>query len=151
MAYSDKLDRTAKEYAVEMSNFNFFGHVHPHRESHKTPLDRIKMNWPDVTYTGENLAEFTPYMITTMRAQYYIQASPDGSITWLDQRKRPLELHTYWSFAEFITQKWLGSRGHRENLLSPTFEFVGMGFEPNRRRLPDEIPTLYIVQNFGAS
>ncbi|MCE2496863.1 MAG: hypothetical protein J4F31_09865 [Flavobacteriales bacterium] len=149
VSYSDKLDSTASTYARQMSILNFFGHVHPHSESLRTPLDRIKKQWPEVQYTGKNLAEFTPYLITTMRAQYFVKKGSDGSITWLDQRKRPLELHTYWSFAEFITDQWMGSRGHRENLLSPNFEFMGMGFDPNRRCFPDEIPTIYIVQNFG--
>jgi len=108
VAYSDRLDATATAYAEDMSRFNFFGHVHPHRPEHKTPGDRIKLNWPDVTYTGENLAEFSPYVIATMRARYFIKENADGTITWLDQRR-----------AEIATQPT--DQGHARLFAKDTF------------------------------
>lgn len=150
LEHSNNLDLTATGYAREMASFDFFGHVHPHNMSLRTALDRIKARWPEVQYTGENLAEFSPYRISKMKAKYFIQENDDGTYDWLDSQKKPLELHTYYSFAEFVTDKWMGSKGHRQNLLSPNYEYLGMGYALDQSQFPNEIPMVYVVQNFAS-
>lgn len=147
--YSLPLSEVAQYYSEEQAKLNFFGHNHPYNSEMSTPHKRITQMAGKMNYTGENLAEYPPFQVKKKQGFYYIEEGPDGSITWLDRNKRPLMTHTYFSFAAYITDEWMRSKGHRKNLLNDHYELVGMGFAVPRQRFSKELPMIVITQNFG--
>lgn len=149
LIYSEPLARVAQLYSEEQANLNFFGHHHPEKKEWKTPYDRITELVGPMNYTGENLAEYAPFVLKRRQDFYIIEELPDGQLRLLDRNKEPLQVHTYWSFAAFITDEWMHSTGHRMNILQRNFEEVGMGFALNKQQKPGELPLIIITQNFG--
>ena len=147
--YSEALASVAQLYSEEQANLNFFGHRHPEKSEWETPHMRITGLVGPMQYTGENLAEYTPYVMKGRKDFYIIEELPNGQLLFLDRNKEPLQEHTYWSFAAYITDEWMHSSGHRMNILQKNFEEIGMGFALNQNQKTDELPLMIITQNFG--
>lgn len=128
------IDSIARDHSQDMSDRNYFDHINPDGE---TPTDRgVKVGYDcrkdyDTHYTfglGENVAyDYTYDYYTTLL---------DGTIlsyTWFDDEE---------TVANEIVVGWMNSPGHRENILKPGYEKIGVGIFINN----DE--KVYATQNF---
>jgi uncharacterized protein YkwD len=59
--------------------------------------------------------------------------------------EKPIPYQTYRSFAERMVKNWMDSPGHRDNLLNPQFDRIGIGIVSGVFR---KFHALYITQNF---
>jgi uncharacterized protein YkwD len=111
LSWDDNIVTIAREHSKDMVDRNFFAHVNPNGED---PTERAKRHGYSCVkdygsyYTyglAENIAE-TPI---------YSDVIGCGSTTSLD------------SLAKCIVDGWMGSPGHRENILTSTYTKTGIG------------------------
>jgi uncharacterized protein YkwD len=79
-------------------------------------------------------------------SQLFSHTRPDGSAWWtLDQEHMYGEniAAAYSASAERFFKMWMNSKGHRENILSPDFRAIGVGY------YIDKNGKCFAVQNFG--
>lgn len=126
-----KLSDIARLHSVDMANRNYFSHdspegTDPTQRGANAGYDCRKNYGSYYTYgLAENIAQnwlYTSYMTKGVRTSY----------TW----------HTEESLARDIVDGWMASAGHRENILTSTYNKIGIGIGISQ----DD--AVYATQNF---
>lgn len=129
--WDDKLSEIARDHSEDMANRNFFSHYNPEEEG---PDERGKK----VGYSCYK--DFGSYYMVGI-AENIFQNNLYDSITYV----YAVPIHD-WSTQSEIAQStvsgWMGSSGHRENILTATFDKEGIGIAIS---LDDKV---YITQDF---
>lgn len=121
LAWSGSLARLAKRHSQDMARRPFFGHTNP---SGQEPEDRaLSAGMPVrenrgtylLTGVGENL------LVTHRYREYYVYTRSDGRNTYEFSWK------TQDGIVAEALESWMGSPGHRANLLSPLYLTAGVG------------------------
>lgn len=129
-AHSEALERAAGEHSQAMTARRFFSHHSP-VPGRRTMQARLALVGVRDTYTGENIAQSF--------AVEYVAGTRIRSDAVLPH-------HTYLGAARAVVDQWMGSPGHRANILRSRFTHLGVGAS----FLPGSFPTFNMTQNFAA-
>ena len=126
------IENIARNHSIDMSERNFYDHVNPDGQD---PTDRARKSGylckKDFgTYYTQGLAENIAQSYTYSS---YMTLGVKSSYNWIADEK---------TLAKQIVDGWMNSKGHRENILNPQYDRIGVGVEINS----DE--TVYSTQNF---
>jgi uncharacterized protein YkwD len=136
------LDSAASIHAHYLSTNKKLVHVNSQNNSLKTPGKRISSTGVEMSAVAENLARMSIYRLGK-NGRFFVDENGDA----IDENGNPLTTLTYLEMAEKLSQGWLNSEGHRENLLGP---YTHVGLAERKMRIGNEILTeLVFVQNFG--
>ncbi|OWZ82681.1 stalk domain-containing protein [Natranaerobius trueperi] len=114
--HSKNLEIAAWNHSISMAKHDFFSHYNEHEDSRHSPEDRGRLAGIDNPSIAENLAQ------TTSRND------------------------TYLSFADTVIDMWMGSEGHRQNMLSASPLQLGTGaYVSNNNQFG---PTIIATQKF---
>ena len=112
LVWDEKLVEIAREHSEDIANNDFFSHVNPNGES---PTDRTRRQgyalYKDLGggWHSEGIAE----NIGTMAA---------GNVVGIGYVGNDAD-----SIAKAQVESWMGSSGHRENILKPDYDRLGVG------------------------
>ncbi|MFA5858576.1 MAG: CAP domain-containing protein [Elusimicrobiota bacterium] len=101
--YNSLLTQSARQHSKEMCDLNYFSHYSPVAE-YKDVSDRIKKTGATFSYVGENISMMPRGNVTG----YGVVESDDQASS---------AIHT----------SWMNSPGHRENILRPEYNAIGIG------------------------
>ncbi|MHB8882448.1 MAG: CAP domain-containing protein [Thermodesulfovibrionales bacterium] len=115
LLWDESLHRIARKYSQDMVQRNFFSHDDPDGrtfyERYKAARFECRITVRDTTCLGaENIAQDNLYS-----SSFY----KDGKIFY--------HHNTEDQIAESVVKRWMSSRGHRENILTPYFKRHGIG------------------------
>ena len=140
----DILRSAALNHSSELARRRALSHESQKKETRRLE-DRLLMAGMDLgnTVMGENLG--VDYYLRIADIPFYIQ-SVGGRKKIIDARtEKQIPFQTYRSFAERMVMNWMKSPGHRENILNPRFDRIGIGIVSGIFR---EFQALYVTQNF---
>ena len=112
LVWDEKLVEIAREHSEDMANNDFFSHVNPNGES---PTDRARRHgyglYKDLGggWYSEGIAE-------------NIGKMPTGNVLGIGYVSDDAD-----SIAKAQVESWMGSSGHRENILKPHYDRLGVG------------------------
>jgi uncharacterized protein YkwD len=144
--HSAALQTAARGHAIEMAQYDYFSHKD---RSGEYSEDRIPAAGGLFPYTGENIAKFYPYDMNYGQSYYprSIEQGYEYRYTGSKERIPPIR---YTDFAKMLVEEWFHSKGHRENLMDPEFNYLGVGVAiTTNAEFLEEMPSVYLVQNFG--
>ena len=58
---------------------------------------------------------------------------------------KPIVYQTYRAFAQGMVERWMASKGHRENILEKLYSRIGIGVA---KGMYQGLPAIYVTQNF---
>jgi len=145
LAHDARLDRAAAIQADAMAALNAVTHVNPGRPDLATPAERVRSVGLSPAYVAENVATHfairyrsgTPLYPRVRDGVREFSTTPGGP---------PIAPHTYLSFAASLVDQWMGSPGHRRNILSESA--ARMGAACTARSEPGGMDTLFCAQVF---
>ncbi len=130
----------AQDHALAMADGQFLSHQNPKDRSQRTLTDRIKRVGLQPSAYAENIAmnfsvDFRPVIARSRKGRK--TKAPDAPE------------QSYRSLAQCVSQQWINSRGHRENILGRSYDRIGLGFATAE----DSTGCLrvYCVQTFAAA
>ena len=136
------LDSAASIHANFLRKNTSLVHINNKVNALRTPALRVQSTGADPSVVAENLARMSIFRLGK-NGQFFV----DERGNKVDRQGNPLPVLTYRELAEKVTQGWLNSPGHRENLLGP---FTHIGLAEMEMMTGKEILTeLVFVQNFG--
>ena len=136
------LTQAAEKHAEYLAQKSKLVHINARNPRLKTPAMRVKSTGANPTAVGENLARMSIYRLGK-NGRFFVNDKGDA----VDERGNPLRTLTYHELAQKVTQGWLASEGHRENLLGA---YTHIGHAEREMQTGKEILTeLVFVQNFG--
>jgi uncharacterized protein YkwD len=132
--FHPRLNPVARAHSKEMAEMNYFSHQSP-ITNNETMLQRFRnaqLRWSG--QLAENIA--VSFTKSTVLSGY----NPS------ELEKYPYD--TYYKFAKNIVEKWLASKGHRENILNPRLKIMAVGVARGKLNGLDAI---YVTQNFATN
>ncbi len=126
------LSEIARDHSEDMAARNYFAHVDPDGE---TPTDRAA----DAGYNcRKEYASYYTYGI----AENLFQNNLYSAATYYSNRKTEYDWSSQEEIAQTTVGGWMNSTGHRENILTPSFdrEGIGVAIAPDSR--------VYITEDF---
>lgn len=142
LSYDRKLESMAQKHSLWMSESGVFSHESS-KPGFETLSDRALKEKIRGLMVTENLAKVSWYMLDVV-----------GRFEIVDEKRcmfrtlsgESIGRHTYRSLARYSVHSWLGSPGHRENLLDPELDEHGVGvvFDLSEKYCGQ----VYITQNF---
>lgn len=143
LSYERPLAQAARLHSESMRKHGFFAHRNPKSKRYRTPKLRIQKYSGAFKAFAENIARYAIYRLEK-KGIFFV--TPDGSL--VDENNQALRAETYTGLAHKIVNGWLNSPGHRANLLGD-YQALGVGISEVFRTNENQIPELYITQNFG--
>lgn len=140
LGFARLLEKAAVLHSRDMVRLKFFSHNSPIRRK-KTPSARVFMLRPMRWGVGENIA-----ISFAIRYRSGSRVGIRNGRLISPVTRKPIPSHTYLSAAKAVVQQWMGSPGHRENILSKTYTLLGIGVAPFKRGL---FPSFKWTQMFG--
>ncbi len=134
--------KSSQIHSAEMEKRNFFDHNNRKNRRLKKLSQRIAKAGGGFSSFGENLAMVNIYNLGK-KGTYFV--NKEGEI--VNQKGSPLQIKTYKELAVYVVDKWMHSKGHRENILRD-YSFMGCGVSKLISG-KDGIPEVLITQNFG--
>lgn len=142
--YHKLLEDAAVLHAKDMVEHNFFAHTNSKSKKKKTPNDRGSLVGMQNPFVAENIAEAFGIQYKS-NTRVYILGDKKFSYT-IDGPIIPP--HTYLSFADYVLESWMKSKGHRENILSKHALQLGCGAYYYENTIFNDMPSFKVVQNF---
>lgn len=130
LLWDESLHRIARHYSQDMVQRNFFSHHDPEGSTfcdrYKAARFECKIKAGDTICLGaENIAQDTLISASSYK---------DGTTS--------LSSNTEDKIAESVVKRWMNSKGHRDNILTPYFKRQGIGVALS------EDGKVYITENF---
>lgn len=141
-SFHSTLQKSSRIHSSQMEKFDFFDHSNRKNKKLKTLSQRIEKAGGGFLGFGENLAKMNIYVLGK-KGTYFV--NKQGEI--VNKQGTPLLTKTYKELAVYVVDKWMHSKGHRENILRD-YTFLGCGVS-NLISGQDGIPEILITQNFG--
>jgi uncharacterized protein YkwD len=146
LAYKRELREASRIQARGMKHLQGISHEHP-KEEKETVKDRLEHVGLKPLFFSENVA-----MVFGIRYEsgepFYIRRA-DGRRILSDKPGGPaIPPHTYQSFAESLLESWMGSPGHRRNILARQPD--SLGAECHHDRGEDGMDRFFCAQVFFA-
>ena len=130
-----------------MVRYNFFSHVSPVRGK-KTLSDRLAKVGIDNAYKGENLA--TVCVMEYQSGKPVFTPPQNGGYFSYTHKGKPIVYRTYLTVAKTVVKHLMGSPGHRKNILTKEFKFLGVGATLFKDRKFHKMPYFKVTQNFAS-
>ncbi len=146
LTFSPQLRDCADHQARAMARHDFVSHFNPYEARYRT-LDRRSSAYGTEAH-AENVA--SNFLHAYRSNTFYTPIPGRPFYQYLDFDDRPIPILTYLQFAESLLDDWMGSAGHRRNILFPELQFLGCAI-----RLPEgagrsrDMPLAFCVQNFS--
>ncbi|MEM5786841.1 MAG: CAP domain-containing protein [Syntrophobacteraceae bacterium] len=122
-----RLDEASRMHARDMAEHDYVAHENPREKELRTPLDRVQeVGLKGIRFVAENVASEFGIRYEEGKAVLPMEKNGDTEYYYKPGGK-PIENHTYRSFAESLVDAWMNSPGHRKNILSEKPEFLGAG------------------------
>lgn len=138
----DLLDSAASIHTRYLTTTSKLVHINSKTRELRTPGSRIASTGAEMSAVAENLARMSIFRLGK-NGRFFVNDKGEP----VDENGEPLVTFTYLELAQKLSQGWLNSDGHRENLLGP---YTHLGVAARKMRTRDEILTeLVFVQNFG--
>lgn len=122
--HSEALEKAAKAHSDDMVRLDFFDHASPVK-GRRSMADRLAAVGIANCAMAENIAETFGIVYEAGRQVY--SPTQNGGYFSYSYRGQPIPPHTYQSLAKAVVEQWLGSQGHRENILNAKLLFLGVG------------------------
>ena len=146
LAHSPALEEAAHAHSIAMRDHGFFSHTSP-VEGMRTVRARTRAAGFSGTGVGENIARSFGLTYEAGRGVY---APPqNGGYFSYRHRGEPIPPHTYRSAAAAVVAQWMGSAGHRANILRVEYRHLGVGAAHFEDRSFYGMDTFLFTQNFG--
>lgn len=140
------LDRAACGHAEAMVELDFFSHRHPSDEDLATPAKRVRAQGLQFAFVAENIGQ-----VFALRYQagepVHVRSEGERTVFSREPGGEPLEPRSYLATARTLLDSWMGSEGHRANILSQEPERFGSSCELGRADELD-MPMFHCVQLF---
>jgi len=131
-----------------MRNRGSISHVNPENEKYRTLDQRVKAAGLKPRMFAENVA--TAFALRYEGGKPYYPDTRNGRTVFRHQPNGPpMQAHSYASFAKALVDSWMGSKGHRENILRKEAQFMGSYCAPAPGK-GSEMPIFYCTQVFFA-
>jgi len=146
LAYSPELEAAAHAHSVAMRDRGFFSHTSP-VPGMRSVQDRTRAAGFANPAVGENIARSFGIAYEAGRGVY----SPvqNGGYFSYSYRGEPIPPHSYRSAAAAVVEQWMGSPGHRANILRSEYRHLGVGAVHFTDRSFYDMDSFYFTQNFG--
>ena len=151
--HNSKLQDAAVIHSVQMKVHDFLAHDNPFNAIYKTLRDRVDSINMEGTFTslGENLAS-SPHVNAGDR-KYVVKSFLDKNEYYALDGMKKLPLFNYSGLADSLLNGWMGSEGHRLNIINQQFQFLGCAsiLVIHTSKLTQKAPEIKVVQNFGGA
>ena len=144
LTYQYQLEQMAENYSNEMVKYNFFSHNHKKSKKLYTPKERAEESGIPNPFIAENIIE--GYLLQYKDNSKVLVDGP-GIFKDAGTKKRILP-HTYLSLADDLVDRWMQSKGHRENILSKDAKQLGCGIAIYINKDFNNMPSVKATQNF---
>jgi uncharacterized protein YkwD len=150
--FHNKLNQTATLHSEQMKIHNFFNHKNAFEKQYNTLTDRINSvkdnNFNGFMCWGENIAD---YPVIKTNENFTIE-NRNGTIRYFSTNGKEIFHYSYYEFAKIVVSGWMNSLGHRKNILSPEFTYLGCGCAKYEKQA-NGYSMLYfkLTQNFGGT
>ena len=147
-SYALVLHRSAAGHSENMIRRGFYDHKDRSGGTAVDPHQRIRRAGGKYQATGENIAE---YGTVAIGENYCPQRRRSGEYAYLNCRTQAVyESYSYVAFARRVVDGWMRSPGHRRNILSDDFQYLGCAARLSRNPYTEaELPFARMTQNFG--
>jgi uncharacterized protein YkwD len=124
LEFNQSLETAANEHAKDMTTYKFFSHSSPvsGKETVGKRAEKAGFGWSCV---GENIAQ--NFAIEYSAGTPVFTPNQNGGYFSYEYKGDPILPHTYMGFAQAVVQQWMDSPGHRNNILSSSYKYMGMG------------------------
>ncbi len=146
LEYLENLEISATLHANNMVKYSFFDHINSYDKSKSTPSDRGRLSGILNPRMAENIAESFAIEYDGGKSVYVIDAK-NGLFSY-EYNGTVIKNRTYLSCAENLVSMWLGSPGHRANILNVNALQMGCGMAFYRDKEFNNIAMFKAVQNF---
>lgn len=146
LAYSPELEASAHAHSIAMRDRGFFSHTSP-LPGMRNVQDRTRAAGFPSPSVGENIALSFGIAYEAGRSVY--SPPQNGGYFSYSYRGEPIPPHTYRSAATAVVAQWMGSPGHRANILRAEYRHLGVGAAHFTDRSFYEMDKFYFTQNFG--
>ncbi|MFC3414495.1 CAP domain-containing protein [Algoriphagus hitonicola] len=149
LKYSFRIEQLSASHASDMVNYNFYGHFSTIRNK-RLLRDRFQIVGLNPGQIAENISSTAgldyeygrPVGAPQSPGDFYYRSSSQGE---------PVQRHTYASYAKEVVKLWMDSPGHRANILSPSFRYLGVGCAVYPEKKLFNMPYFINVQCFSNS
>lgn len=138
------LSRSARKTSLEQARNRTLSHTSrdPERRHLQDRLRKEGIRLINVT-VGENLG--VDYILRIADRPFYMDSTRVPPAPVNAETLNPIAPFTYRQFGETMVDHWLNSPTHRENLLNPRFEWMGVGAVSG---LYQDFDAVYVTQHF---
>lgn len=147
--YSFRIEQLSASHASDMVNYNFYGHFSTIRNK-RLLRDRFQIVGLNPGQIAENISSTAGLDYDYGRAVGAPQ-SPGDYYYRSSHEVEPVQRHSYASYAREVVKLWMESPGHRANILSPTFRYLGVGCAVYPEKKLFNMPYFINVQCFSNS
>lgn len=125
LGYLPRLYEASSMHARDMAGHEYVAHINPREQELRTPQKRVReAGLTDIRFMAENVASH--FGIRYEPGRTVVPLDKDGGAEYsYQQGGEPIAAHTYRSFAESLVDSWMGSPGHRKNMLSEEPRYLG--------------------------
>lgn len=141
--FDPNLQKAARLHSEEMVNLEYFDHYSP-KPNNRTLQRRLHKEGIDNGIAGENIAV---HPLVKKLEVVYMQISSLNSNSRYSWRNYGTP-YSYKKFAEDLVKRWMMSPGHRNNILSPFFKYLGVGCA---KAMFNNQEVIYVTQDFSSS
>lgn len=146
LRFSPALRNLAAFHSRSMARYKFVDHVNRYQSAYRT-LEKRSQRFQARAH-AENVASEFLYAYRSGSLYYVVQTH--GGNQYYTNRNQRIPPHTYLSFAEALVRDWMGSPGHRSNILHPELKSLGCGVRIGVGEARSQsIPLAYATQNFS--
>ncbi|MFH1320759.1 MAG: CAP domain-containing protein [Bacteroidota bacterium] len=143
LVFSTELCKAARFHSEQMRDKRFFSHKNIKDKEFYSPGDRIKYFGGKFNGWGENISKYPAVDYREIYRYGILSLLPWG-------KEKIITPFTYLELAESMVKGWMGSYGHRKNILHPDFRFLGYGVALHGNTYKSKKKKYaYATQNFG--
>ena len=124
LVFDHRAREAARMQVRAMAEHDFIGHENPFDADLRTPMDRAKRAGLEPAFLAENLAN-------AFARQYqggekaYVRVEGGEQIVSAAAGGPRIPMRSYREFAQALLDDWMGSPGHRKNILHQSPEYLG--------------------------
>jgi uncharacterized protein YkwD len=137
LAFDGRAREAARMQSAAMAKHGFIGHRNPFDAELRTPMDRAQRAGLQPRFLAENLADAFVRQHPD-DGKVHVRVEDGQKVASARAEGPPIPVHTYRGFAQAVLDDWMGSPGHRQNILHRSPEYLGTACSPASRQEPME-------------
>lgn len=143
--YSEPLFKSSDAHVQVMMKSGKLSHF---GKNGSKPHERIMAYSKEFMAYAENLAQ---YPLLDSPNSFCLEKKQNGEFVYFEcKTRKPYLVYTYWNFARLAVNGWMGSEGHRRNILDKDMQNLGCAAKVSDNPFKSKIPPYaMLVQNFG--